>query len=64
METELPPKRGTAPQFSAHVCCGQTAGTEVGLDPGDIALDGDQLPSQKGGAQPPMLIGPWEVCVE
>ena len=36
-------KRGTAPQFSAHVCCGQTPGwikmplgTEVGLGPGDI----------------------------
>ena len=21
-----PPKKGTAPQFSVHVCCGQTAG--------------------------------------
>jgi len=21
-----PPQRGTAPQFSAHACCGQTAG--------------------------------------
>jgi len=39
-----PPKRGTAPpQFSTHVCCGQTAGciriplgTEVSLVPGDI----------------------------
>ena len=40
-----PPKRGTAPQFSAHVCCGQTAGwirmphgMEVGLSHGDIVL--------------------------
>ena len=38
-------------QFSAHVYCGQTAawikmplGTEVGLGPGDILLDGDLAP--------------------
>jgi len=42
------PKRDTAPQFSAHVCCGQTAGwikmplvTIVGLGPGNIVLDAD-----------------------
>jgi len=55
------PKRGKNPQFSAHVYCGQTAGwmkmplgTEVGLGPGDIVLDGDSapLPLQKS-AQPP-----------
>jgi len=35
-----PPKKGTAPQFSAHVCCGQRAGwikmphgTEIVLAP-------------------------------
>ena len=40
------PKRGTAPQFSAHVYCDQTAGwmktplgTEVDLCPGHIVLD-------------------------
>jgi len=45
-------------QFSAHVYCDQTAtciriplGTVVGLGPGDIALDGDQL-TQKGGTAP------------
>jgi len=45
-----PPKGGTAlPQFSAHVYCGQTPwwikmplGTEVGLGPRDIVLDGTQ----------------------
>jgi len=44
----------------AHVYCGQTAawikivlGTEVGLSPGDFALDGDPLP--KKGAQPSPL---------
>ena len=43
------PHRGTTPpQFSAHVCYGQTAGwikmplgTEVGLGPGDIVIDED-----------------------
>jgi len=46
------PQRGTAPlQFSAHICCGQTAGwikmplgTDVGLGLGDIVLDGDPAP--------------------
>ena len=51
---QLPsPKRGTsAPNFSAHVHCGQTAGwikmplaMEVGLGTGDIVLDGDPAPS-------------------
>ena len=46
-----PPKGGDSPQFSAHVCCGQTAGcirtplgTGVGLGPGDIVLGGDPVP--------------------
>ena len=45
-----PVKRGTAPQFSAHVCCGQTAGwikmplgTEVGLGPDHIVLCAAEL---------------------
>jgi len=55
------PKRGQSPQFSVHFCCGQTAGwikmplgTEVGLGPDDIALDGDQAPPppQKKGHSP------------
>ena len=62
----LPPQRGTAPQFSAHVCCGQMAGwikmplgMEVGLDPSDLVLDGDPYssPPQKGGQSPP-IFGP------
>jgi len=65
MGTQLPPGRGTAPslsQFSAHVCCRptQTArwinmplGTEVGLGPDDIVLDGDPAPPPKGGTAPP-----------
>ena len=53
-----PLKRGTVapPQFSA-VCCGQTAGwikislgTEVGLGPGHIVLDGD--PPRPNGHSP------------
>ena len=45
-----PLKKGHSPQFSAHVCCGQTAvcirillGTEVGLR-GDTVLDGNPAP--------------------
>ena len=55
--TQLPQK-GHSPQFSAHICCGKTAGwimmplgTEVGLGPGHIVLDGDPAPlSEKGTA--------------
>jgi len=43
--------------FSANVYCGQTAGcirislgTEVGLSPGDIVLDGDPAPPKRGTA--------------
>jgi len=48
--------KGHSRQFSAHICCGQMAawmkmplGTEVGLCPDDIVLDGTQLPLPKGG---------------
>jgi len=48
------------PHFSAHVCCGQMAlwikmplGTEVGLSPGDIVLDGNPAtPMERGTAAP------------
>jgi len=51
-----PQKLDTAPKFSAHVCCGQTAGwikmplgTMVGIGPGRVVLHGDPAPhSQKG----------------
>jgi len=59
-------QRGTAFRFSAHVRYGQMAGwikltlaTEVGLGPGDIVLDGDPAPSEKGGTAPnfpPMFV--------
>jgi len=48
------------PQFFAYVCCGQTArwikmplGTDLGLGPGDIVLDGDPAPHNKNGAPQP-----------
>jgi len=56
------PSRDTAPQFSAHVRCGQTAGwtkmplgMEVGLSPGEFVLDGTQLPLEKR-ARPPISV--------
>ena len=49
-------KKGHNPQFSTHVCCGQTdewikmsLGTEIRLGPGDIVLDGDPAPAEKRG---------------
>ena len=52
-----PPPKGHSPQFSAHVCCGQTAGwikmslgTEVDLGPGHMVLDGDRAPPERGTA--------------
>ena len=61
-----PPTKGHSSQFSAHVCCGQTAGwikmplgMEVGLGPGDYVLDGDPALLPKKGQSPnfrPMSI--------
>jgi len=59
-----PPPRGTAPQFSAHMCCGQMArwikmpfDRKVVLNQSDIVLDGDPaLSSPKKGAEPPPPI--------
>jgi len=62
------PPKGTHPQFSAHICCGQTTrwikmplGTEVYLGPGNIVLYGDPAllpPHQKNGTAAPPLFGP------
>ena len=56
------PQKGHNPQFSVHVCCGQTAGwikmplgTKVGLGPGDIVLDGVPAPpppKKRGDSSP------------
>jgi len=59
-------KKGTTPQFLAHVYCGQTArwmktplGTEIDLGSGHIVLDGDPAPPrERGTAAPPPLFGP------
>ena len=55
---------GTAPQFSVHVRCGQTAGwvktplgTEVDLGPGHIVLDGVPSVRERGTAALP-VFGP------
>jgi len=60
MGTQLQlPKKWAEPQFLAHVYCDQTAGwikmalgTEVGLGPDHIVLDGDPAPLPKKGAEP------------
>ena len=70
MGTQLSLKRGTSPQFSARVYCGQTAGwikvplgMEVGLGPDDIVLDGDSVPHpQKGGRAPSPIFGKFLLC--
>jgi len=60
-----PQKGGGAPQFSAHVYCGQTAGwikmaldTEVNLGLGHIVLDEDPAPLPIKGAEP-SIFGPF-----
>jgi len=62
-DTATPPLKGHSPQFSANVCCGQTAGwskmplgMEVGLGPGDFVFDGTELPQKKGTPHP--IFGP------
>jgi len=53
-----PPRKGNSRhQFSANVCCGQTAGlikmplgTEVNIGPGDVVLDGIAAPTKRGTA--------------
>ena len=49
-----PPPKRAQPQFSAHVCCGQTA-RWIKMPPGgqgDFVLDGDPAPPQKRGHSP------------
>jgi len=63
LDGDAAPPKGAQPQFSANVCCRQTAewtnmplGTEVGLGPGDIVLDSDLATLKRGTALP--LFGP------
>jgi len=65
-----PNKKGTTSPLFAHVYCGQTAGcikiplgTEVGLGPGHIVLDGDPAPPRKGAQQPP-TFGPMPIVTK
>jgi len=51
-----PPQRGTVPQFSAHICCGQMAGwirmplgRELGVDPSGSVRWGPSSPPLKRG---------------
>ena len=53
---------GTAPHFSAHICCGQMAacikmplGLKVGLGPDDFVLDRDPAPLSQKGQSPPQV---------
>jgi len=73
-KTEAEPGGG-APQFSAHVYCGQTAGwikmalgMDVGLGPVHIVLDGDTAPlPQKDGRAPnfqPISCGQTAGCIK
>ena len=67
MGTQPPSQKGGgAPQFLAHVCCGQTVGwikmalgMEIGLGPVHIVLDGDTAPlPKKMGQRPPPIFSP------
>jgi len=74
MGTQPPfPQRGWSRQFSAHVYCGQMAawikvplGTEVGLGPDDIELEGSQRgassPLPKKGTEPPPQFTAYVYC--
>jgi len=58
-DSVLPPQKGSEPQFSADVYCGQTAawikmplGTEVGGGLRNIVFDGDPAPPPLKGTAP------------
>ena len=61
------PEKGAQPPFSAHVCCGQTAGwikMPLGMEPRPrphFARWGPSSPSPQKGAQPP-IFGPCLLC--
>jgi len=63
----LAKKGDRAPQFSAHVYCGQTAGwikialgINVGFGPGHIVLDGDPAPLAKKETEP---LNFWPISI-
>ena len=66
----LPEKGRGAPQFSAHVYCGQTAawikiplGTEVGVGLRDSVLDGDPAPPPQGSLAAGLVIESWNISL-
>jgi len=66
-EDPTPPPKGLNPQFSAHICCGQTAvwikmplGREVDVGPSDIVLHRDPAPLLQNGAQHPQF---WPMSI-
>ena len=65
------PPMGHSPQFSAHVCCAQTAGwikmplgTEVDLGPGCIVSDGAQLPPPDRYTAAPSCFRPMSIVAK
>jgi len=63
----LPKKGDTAPQFSAHLFCSETAGCikmplgiDVGLSPGDFVFDGHPTPPEKRTQPPPNF---WSISI-
>ena len=66
------PKMGRSPpHFSAHVYCGKTTawikmplGTEVGLGPDDIVLDGDSAALPKWGRSPLPNFRPMSIVAK
>jgi len=61
--------KGHSPQFSANVCCGQTAGwtkmplaMEVGLGPGDFVFGGDLAAREKKAQSFHPIFGPCLVA--
>ena len=65
------PKRGTPPQYLAHICCGQMAtwikmplGIEAGLGRGDFLLDEYPLPLPKRGRRPLLNFRPMFIVAK
>jgi len=66
-----PPLKGHSPQYSANVCCGQTAGwtkmplgMEVGLSPGDFVFDGDPARPRKKRTPTPPNVWPMFIVAK
>jgi len=60
MGSQLPPKRGTVPQFLIHVYCGQMAGC-MKTPPGHIVVDGVPALRERGTAAPSPSCRPMSI---